>query len=267
MAINELDREKLRREFASAKPFPYIVIDDFLQERFAVEVALTYPQSFDSALSEGISFNAFNEKKKVQITDSSRFPAPIAVLNDAISSPQFLADLSDITGIPKLVADPKLIGGGMHITGPGGRLDVHLDFNYLEEQRLHRRLNILIYLNEVWEKAWGGEIELWDKDVKQCHVSLSPVFNRCVIFETSDISYHGVVPISPGAVSTRKSFAAYYYTREAPPHWKGIAHSTIFKTRPEETMRALAHMPVQALTAATATLRQIKSSLKDLLGR
>src|SRR6202042_3254254 len=115
---------------------------------------------------------------------------------------------------------------------PRGRLDVHVDFNYIADRRLHRRLNILIYLNKDWRPEWGGEIELWDPEVKVRHASLSPAFNRCVVFATSDVSYHGVTAVRCPEGRVRKSFAAYYYTREAPPHWTGEGHSTLFKARP-----------------------------------
>ena len=82
--------------------------------------------------------------------------------------------LETITGIPKLLADATFEGGGMHVTGPGGRLDVHVDFNYSHDIKQHRRLNILVYLNPDWKEEWGGQIELWDRNVSQCHHSFSP---------------------------------------------------------------------------------------------
>jgi hypothetical protein len=125
----------------------------------------------------------------------------------------------------------------MHMTGPGGRLDVHIDFNYVRDRKLYRRLNILIYLNERWDDSWGGQIELWDKDVSRCEVAVTPLLNRCVLFETSDISFHGVRPIASSPGRVRKSFAAYYYTHEPPPNWSGQDHSTVFKARPDEADR------------------------------
>ena len=116
-------------------------------------------------------------------------------------------------------------------------MDVHVDFNFIAARELHRRLNILIYFNKDWDPSWGGNIELWDRDVKTCVHSFSPIFNRCVVFETSDISYHGVSAVKCPDGRSRKSFAAYYYTKEAPPHWTGEEHSTIFKARPGEVLK------------------------------
>jgi Rps23 Pro-64 3,4-dihydroxylase Tpa1-like proline 4-hydroxylase len=259
------DRDALRRQFSIAEPFRFIKIDDFLDPTFARAIAASYP-SFEGALAKGKSFEAVNERKKVQITDASVFPGPVARLNKMIGSAEFLADLSYVTGIPRLLADEQLIGGGMHLTGPGGRLDVHVDFNLLRDRKLYRRLNLLLYLNPIWEESWGGHIQLWDKDVEHCRQSFAPALNRCVIFETSDISFHGVVPVTAAAPYPRISFAAYYYTREAPADWDGKFHSTIFKARPHERIRGLVLMPAAKLRGKLrAGIQSVKQSAKRLI--
>src|SRR3974390_2473208 len=152
MAIIEpFDREVLREQFRTASPFPFVSIENFLDASFARKVADAYPM-FEDATGQGKTFKTINEKRKVQVTDAKRFPAPVAQLNDALASSKFLADLSYITGIPNLLADERLAGGGIHVTGPGGRLDVHVDFNYLEDRQLYRRVNLLVYLNPVWDE-------------------------------------------------------------------------------------------------------------------
>lgn len=244
--IRPLDVPRLTREFRSAEPFPFMMIDPFLEDAFAHEVADAYP-SFANALERGFAFNFVNEKKKVQVTDPAKFPDAVRRLNEAISSPAFCAQLSEITGIPRLLADEQLVGGGMHIMGSHGRLDVHVDFNLLEDRQLHRRLNILVYLNPRWEAKWGGHIELWDREVKHCHHAFVPSFNRCVIFETSERSYHGVAAVQCPDDMARQSFAAYYYTREAPAAWDGKQHSTVFRARPDELLRAYVLMPAEKI--------------------
>jgi len=262
-----LDIEKLKADFQSAKPFPYVKIDNFLDEQTATRIAAAYPP-LEAAVSQGTSFAAVNERKKIQICDSEKFPGPVAELNDLLASEDFLKDLTHITGMPNVLADPLLVGGGMHITGPGGHLDVHIDFNYIEDRKLHRRLNLLLYLNEVWDPAWGGQFQLWNNDVTTCEASFDPVFNRCVIFETSEISFHGVVPIAVSARNPRKSFATYYYTEQAPAHWDGKAHSTVFKARPDEKMKAYVLMPAESAKRAAGTgIGRLKKGFKSLLRR
>jgi Rps23 Pro-64 3,4-dihydroxylase Tpa1-like proline 4-hydroxylase len=240
--IQPIDIAALRAQFQSASPFPHFKIDQFLKPEFASSVAAAYP-SYEEARSLGNEFSKVNERLKIQVTDYQQFPQPVRVLADALSSPEWLRALEQITGIPRLLSDEELAGGGMHLTGSGGRLDVHVDFNFIGGRSLHRRLNILIYLNPLWREEWGGAIELWDREVSVRGQSFLPAFNRCVVFETSEISYHGVTPVTAPAGTVRRSFAAYYYTREAPPGWDGQTHSTVFRARPTERFRALVAMP------------------------
>lgn len=262
MLIRPLDREALKQAFETATPFPHIVIDEFLEPDFAAEVAASFP-SFEEARQKGFEFNFVRERRKIQVSDSAHFPAPVARLNEALASRSFLEDIEYITSIPNLLPDPALGGGGMHVTGSGGRLDVHVDFNFNEELNVHRRLNILIYLNPDWNPAWGGQVELWDPKVRTCHKSVVPQLNRCVLFQTSEISFHGVQPVSPDAHAPRQSFAAYYYTKDAPPAWDGEHHSTIFRARPDERLRRYVIVPVeQTLLKGKTAIRALRAMLR-----
>lgn len=265
--IQPFDKDALRRQFNEAQPFRHLCIDGFLDPEFVQQVADSYP-TFESATGGGYAFNYVNERKKVQVTDEAKFPDPVKTLHDAISGQSFLDDLTYITGIKNLLSDAKLIGGGMHVTGPHGRLDVHVDFNYVEDRQLHRRLNILIYLNPQWQHDWGGEVELWDQDVRRCYQSLRPVLNRCVIFETSDISYHGVTELRCPQGVERKSFAAYYYTREAPAGWDGSKHTTIFRARPDERWRGYVLMPAEKIQRRLRLgAERVRNRVMGLVGR
>jgi hypothetical protein len=262
--IRPLDREALRASFQNAAPFPHMVIEDFLDPDFAREAAASYP-GYGEARERGREFSAVNENFKVQITDPSEFPDPVRKLNDALKSEAFIKDLEYITGIDHLLYDELLQGGGMHLTGPRGRLDVHVDFNYIESRKLHRRLNILVYLNEDWADDWGGAVELWDEKVRDCAVSVKPKLNRCVVFATSEISFHGVEPVTCPPDRQRISFAAYYFTKEAPAHWDGTKHTTIFKARPNERLRAYVLMPFER--ARSDYYPAAKRAVKRLIGR
>ena len=260
--IRPLDRERLKGQFESKAPYPHFIIDEFLEPEFALEAAGAFP-TFEQAQEQGFEFNFVRERRKIQISDSHNFPTPITRLNDALASDKFLSDLEFITGISGLLPDPGLSGGGMHVTGSGGRLDVHVDFNFNEDMKVHRRLNILIYLNPTWDPKWGGQIELWDKDVRTCHQRVDPSLNRCVLFETSQTSFHGVRPVAEAAPTPRHSFAAYYYTKDAPDDWNGTHHNTIFRARPDERLRRYVVIPAeQALIQGRAKIREFRAKLQ-----
>jgi Rps23 Pro-64 3,4-dihydroxylase Tpa1-like proline 4-hydroxylase len=265
MHINPIDRESLRNQVQAATPVKNFCIDNFLESSFAERVLAAYP-TYEEALKVGRSFKAVNERGKVQMTDASTFAEPVAELNRTLASPEFLDLLSYVFDMPNLLADDALVGGGIHQTGPRGHLDVHVDFNYIEDRELHRRLNILIYFNKDWKPEYGGNIELWDADVKVCHHSFSPIFNRCVVFETNEVSYHGVTAVKCPEGRSRKSFAAYYYTKEAPAHWTGEAHSTIFRARPDEVLKGNVMMPLEkAKRQFSAALSGIKAGIKKTI--
>ncbi len=137
--INPFDRRALREQVRSAKPFPNLCLDNFLSPQFAEQVCQAFP-SFEDAQRMGRLFSAVNEKGKVQVVESEKFSPPVAQLNQALASPEFLDLLSYAFEIPNLLADSELVGGGVHQTGPQGHLDVHVDFNYIPERALHRRL-------------------------------------------------------------------------------------------------------------------------------
>ncbi len=264
--INPLDRDALRKKTGSALPFPHFCIDNFLDEGFAEDIYQSFP-SFGEAKAVGREFTTVNEEEKIQITDSTKFAPPIARLNDLLASQEFTELMSYVFDIPNLIDDPALMGGGIHETDTGGRLDVHVDFNFMEERKWHRRLNILIYFNKDWKEEYGGYLDIWDKDVKKCYGSFAPVFNRAFGFTTNEISFHGVTPLVCPQGIVRRSFAAYYYTKEAPPGWTGEVHSTIFKARPEEWMRGRVLMPAEnSLVQAKRGLRSVKNKIKSLIG-
>jgi len=265
--INPIDKEKFKQEFLVREPFPYFCIDNFLNDEFANEIHDSFP-AYQEAQQLGREFTAVNEKRKIQITDSSKFPPAIKKLNDLLASDEFLEMFSELTGVPDLIADVNLNGGGIHETNSGGHLDVHVDFNYNEATKSFRRLNILIYFNKDWKKEYGGYLDIWDKDVKKCYGSFEPKFNRACGFLTSEVSFHGVTPITCPNDVMRKSFATYYYTKNMPEWWEGEKHSTLFKARPDEWVKGRVLMPAENVERwCRAMYSKFKQSVKGVLGK
>src|SRR5205823_3364605 len=111
---------------------------------------------------------------------------------------------------PNLLQDQALNGAGYHQIEDGGYLGVHVDFNKLDD--LDRRLNLIVYMNPAWKEEYGGYLELWDMATKARIANIAPILNRCVLFETNEVSYHGhPVPLKTGGM-TRKSLSIYYYS-------------------------------------------------------
>ena len=261
--INFISKKEFKDKLLKTEPFPYFCIDNFLDEDFANEVHDAFP-AYQEAQKLGKEFSAVNEKRKIQITDSSKFPPAIKKLSDLLASEEYLQMWSELTGIPNLMADAKLTGGGIHETNSGGHLDVHVDFNYNKEKQAFRRLNILIYFNKDWKEEYGGYLDVWDKEVKQCFGSFEPKFNRACGFLTSEISFHGVTPITCPLGIMRKSFATYYYTKDMPEWWEGEKHSTVFRARPDEWVKGHLLMPVESLVRVEKkAFKRVKEIIKN----
>jgi hypothetical protein len=150
-----------------------------------------------------------------------------------LNSQAFLGFLEELTGIKGLIADPHFEGGGLHETKRGGHLGVHADFNVHDQLKVERRLNLLVYLNEDWDDEYGGQLELWKKDMSECAVRVSPVLGRAVIFSTALDSFHGHPdPLNCPPERSRRSIATYYYTAAE----EGVAllpkRTTNFQERP-----------------------------------
>lgn len=263
--LADLDYGALKTQMQKAPGFPHFCIDGFLDEAFADEVLAAFP-SYQQARALGHSFEAVNEKHKIQLTDSARFGAAIRRLHHVLASDAFVRKMSLISGIPDLVADPALSGGGIHETSHGGRLDVHIDFNFNETLGLYRRLNVLVYFNKDWREEYGGYLDLWDRDVRKCLGRYAPSFNRAAGFATSDISWHGVTPVNCPPGQVRKSFAVYYYSKEPPAGWDGVKRSTVFRARPDEYWRAAFAMPAEnVLRSGRDAVRAVKQGVKKML--
>lgn len=218
----------LSRQFRENKPYPHLHFKGFLDPQVAHEMASEFP---------GLETDAWTRYKhrnenKVGLAKRSQFPQFLGEVVDELNSDSFVHWLSKVTGIPGLLADPTLEGGGLHQSGPGGFLNIHTDFSmHHYHKNWRRRVNLILYLNPNWQEQWGGAIELWDKDVRQCVAKVPPLFNDALIFETNDISYHGFPePLRCPPGESRKSVALYYYTLE--PNTNVSARSTNYRARP-----------------------------------
>jgi hypothetical protein len=216
----------LRERYQSASPFPHIVIDDFLPTPVVEMCLAEFPRP---AGADSITYDRAQERLKTQYNPDS-LAENLRKLFYAFNSRPFINVIENITGIKGLIPDPYFLGAGFHEIGQGGYLSMHADFNHHKPMNLERRINILIYLNKGWTADYGGQLELWDDEMKTCVQSIVPLYNRCVIFNTTSRSWHGnPQPVSHPDGVTRKSIALYYYTAT----WAEDSreHTTQFRTR------------------------------------
>lgn len=191
-----------------SQPFPHTVIDDFLSPETVRQINAEWPREWTKEAGKN------NNKWHTQ-----NIPDCVKEVISAID----IGMVEQATGITGLFADAELFGAGLHCIPPGGFLKMHCDFN-VHPKGWHRRVNMLIYLNERWEDSWRGQLQLgldWDA------IKIAPIGGRCVIFETTDSTWHGhPEPLACPPDVQRRSLALYFYTvgtaKEKP-------HTTIYK--------------------------------------
>ncbi len=231
-------------QYLNADPFPHIVIDNFLPPETLTPVL----EEFSVERSgEWRNFQNAREVKLANNQDELMGPHIRHMLNQFNSglACQFIEEL---TGIQGIIPDPYFWGGGQHQIEPGGFLKIHADFNKHPKLGLHRRINLLLYLNKDWDESYGGHLELWDLEMSRCVQRVLPIFNRCVIFTTTSTSWHGhPEPLSCPDGRARKSLALYYYTQDRPEEEIQGVHSTLFRERPGEDLTQKSRLSARAI--------------------
>jgi hypothetical protein len=212
--------------YAAASPYPHIALDGLLTPEVARRAIAEFP-SVDS--ENWINFVHSNERKFSNVSPATWPPTLQAVWRD-LSSPRFLAFLSALTGIEGLMSDETLEGGGLHQTRPGGFLNVHADFRvHPRKPHWQRRCNVVLYLNDEWRPEYGGDLEIWNRDMSVREHLVAPLGNRAVIFTTGAETWHGhpdPLRCPPGVA--RRSLALFHYTYEEHPE----GGPTVYRARP-----------------------------------
>jgi hypothetical protein len=225
---------KIGDAFRKQKPFGYAAVGELFEPSLVSGIATEVESHLDSYPQEK---NIYASHRKYRLSSLRDMPERTRDFIGYLNSPPFLEVLTAISGIADLHPDPELRGGGIHAIGRGGYLKVHTDFNWHSGLSMHRRLNLLVYLNEHWQSDWNGSIELWSPDASQRVFSLAPKIGNALLFETNDVSYHGHPdPLRCPEGTFRKSIALYYYTATRPRAGIvfGKSEMTNFVERPSE---------------------------------
>lgn len=198
----------------SGNPFPHTIIDGLWDDELLHEVIAEFP----GTSADWIRYS--DEEHEVKLEGGAHLWGPRTHELLGLIEKQGPA-LAEAFGMPPLIMRTE--GGGYHQIEPGGRLATHADFNRSEDG-LYRRLNVLVYLNPDWTDRDGGHLELLARDGTVTRIL--PQFNRTVVFETSDTSFHGHPVPLPGPRS-RRSFAAYFFSTEPSAHYE-TDHTTLW---------------------------------------
>ena len=262
--------DRLAPTFRAAKPFPHVVIDDFLPVDQAMRIGRDYPGIDDIPWKfEGPGDSKHTGDKrieKVSTSDEMLFPPSIRFMMMQMQSGVFCKFLDRLTGFEHLAPDPSHHGCGLHSTGNGGRLMLHIDASRHPNRDLNQLINCIYYCSPDWKPEYGGGLELWNEDATECVETVAPVFNRLVVFYTAGASWHGHPhPVRCPDHMRRNSMALYYYTTDTGisdldyqsyVQWKGVTEHDRPDLRHRVKSALRATLPVPAVNALARVARR-----------
>jgi Rps23 Pro-64 3,4-dihydroxylase Tpa1-like proline 4-hydroxylase len=251
-----------RGGFINNKPFPYLVVDDFLSTEEATKAARAFPVSNKDLWINYVHVN----ENKYGLNKKGLIPPALVKIIEDLQHSSYLKILENVTGIADLIADEQLAGAGLHQMHPGGFLNIHSDFLiHPLKKNLIRRINLILFLSDDWEEAYGGSLQFWNREMTECVVRIQPKFNRCVIFLTDEYSYHGCPEKLRGPEQfSRKSLALYYYTASDKAPAK---YYTDYKARPEDKNKRFAIFLDNKAIALYSWLKQRFKLNDDFISR
>jgi len=196
--------------FKGAIPFDHCIVDGFFTDKFAAQLANEFIP-YDSP-HWWVYKNDIEDKKACN--SWNQFPEATYSTFSYLNSSEFRNLLNEKTGL-SLQDDPGLHGGGWHCHDVGGLLNPHLDYSIHPKMGLQRVINIIIYISQELLEEHGGHFGMWDSNKngqpEQLVQEIAPKFNRAIIFNTTQNSWHGLSRklTQPNGIY-RKSLAIYY---------------------------------------------------------
>lgn len=222
--------------FQNSKPFNFIYKDDFLITDFATRLQSEILQISDD------KWDLYNNpfENKLTLRDKWNLPPLVSILFRELESQNFIQQLEKLSG-KKLYRDDSRNFWGIHKFKNGDHLDIHLDAEVHPATEQKKQLTLGIYMTtQNWTVGNGGNIELWEGDstsIKECKVSLEPLFNRMILFDNSDNSWHG----SPNPISCdddkHRIFVTLSYMSHSTPlnvYYKNNRKKAYFVSRPQD---------------------------------
>jgi hypothetical protein len=203
---------KLAEQAKASTPFLHIAEDGW----FNPELLELAAEEFDTPDGEWTSWESRYQSTYRSTLNPVLGPASSMYFH-IVNSSWFVSFLQLTMGIPDLIVDQQLYGGGLHESRNGGKFGIHRDFERQARTNLLNEMSIITYLNKDWDPAWGGVLELWDKDKLGNVKSIVPEFGRSVVMKHGAGCFHGhPKPLAMPEGRRRRSVSAYYYSNAIP---------------------------------------------------
>ena len=208
------DLSVFKIEFKNAKPYPHIILDNFLDENFFSNLNT---DSFSIEKHRNKHLDTFLEKNK-SISKNVELSDEIKKIVEELNSDKFVKSLKKLTGMDELfqtsVGNTAL--SNYHEMYESGFVGTHVDHSSEPKTGCPHVLNILIYLTKGWDKSWGGSTVLANKTGKKIEKIVDYKPNRAVIFLHTPFSFHGVQELKNNLKKRSSIYVDYYSTNKKP---------------------------------------------------
>jgi hypothetical protein len=207
---------KRRSEFISAKPFPHIVLEEFLTIDTFKNVTDELNQK---KILLGKSFDSYVETNK-SISLNSTLPNTLVDIIGELNSVEWVNNLRELTGISDLsgTKNDNSMLANYHVMKGNGILGSHVDHASEPLENRAHVLNIIVYLSDKWSKNKGGDTQLYDKSGQKILRKVKYKTNRALIFLHTPYSFHGVSRLRNPSKDLRKSLYVDYYSASLSPY-------------------------------------------------
>ena len=206
----------------------YCTIEHLLPETVAREIYEAFPRD-----AKGFHTRANFREHKHTSGNFDDLPRILADITFAMQNREVIKKIGAMTSMPVLEPDPHLYAGGLSMMFQDEFLNPHIDNSHEATKTNYRRLNLLYYVSPDWKQEYGGNLELWD-DAVTAPITISSEFNRLVLMETNQRSWHSVSPLK---VAGPRCCVSNYYFSGVSPTGDDYYHVTSFTGRPEQKIR------------------------------
>lgn len=228
-------KEQLKKDFFFKHPIKvarHFALDDLLPKEIAMQIYADFPKPRHMHL---LKISGQLKLKYSHLKDTTTL---LQDINGAIQDPRVVAVIEEITEVKNQIPDVSRYAGGITTMLKGGYINPHLDHSHDVDKKYYRTMNMLYYVSPNWSIENGGYYELWDESINH-RIVVPNFFNRLVVMETNQTSWHAVSPVLCEA--PRCCIYNYFYSEQSP---EGVAYfnsaslvKPLFRARPEQKIR------------------------------
>ena len=219
-------KEELKRLYDGSKEeIGFFFIDDLLPEDLALKLNDVFQKEEDMRCLKSL------REYKFISAQMNKHNSLLEKVLYAFQDERIISEISKITDIKNLYADPCLYAGGLSMMRKDNFLKPHLDNSHDANRARWRVLNLLYYVSPDWKLENGGNLEIWPNGTGGKQITIESKFNRLAVMATHDHSWHSVSKVVDN--KSRKCISNYYFS-DYPLKENDKFHVTTFRGRPNE---------------------------------